>query len=110
MREHLHHGAEAATARELFGEDLRFAGGNDAIGLMRGWGAPPLAGPTPAAQIGSSVPSRPGGASGATISNTSGGNVSLGRVQVTTAVLFLLAVGALVLLNKAGFKFSVTVG
>lgn len=110
MCEHLHVDTVLGSAAELAGERLHYAGGNDAIGLMRGWGPPAVAGPTPAAQIGSSVPSGPAGARGASISNTSGGNVSLGRVQVTTAVLFALAVGALVLLNKAGFKFSVTVG
>lgn len=106
MREHLHH--DAATVREAFGEQLHFAGGNDAMGLLRGWGAP-NGSPTPAPQLGSSVPNG-GPARGAAVCNTSGGQVSLGRVQLTTAALFAIAIGALILLNRAGFKFSVTVG
>jgi hypothetical protein len=110
VREHLHVDTVHGSPAELAGERLHFAGGNDAIGLMRGWGPPAVAGPTPGPQIGSSVPSGPAQARGASIANTSGGVVSLGRVQVTTCALFLFAVGALIVLNRAGFKFSVTVG
>lgn len=108
MREHLYAQPGELSVRELYGEHLQFAGGNDMLSVFNGWG-PPSVGPTPVAQIGSSVPIQTQ-ARGAAISNTSGGQVALGRVQITTAALFLLAIGALVLLNRAGFKFSVTVG
>lgn len=108
MREHLYARQGELSARELFGEQLHFAGGNDMLAVFNGWG-PPSVGPTPVAQLGSSVPMQTQ-ARGAAVSNTSGGSCSLGRVQITTAVLFAGAVLILVALNRAGFKFSVTVG
>jgi hypothetical protein len=113
VREHLHTDTVHASALELSGERVHHAGGNDAMAVMRGWGSPQLAGPTPAAQLMSAVPTGTPGArlnGGAVVANSSGGQVSLGKVQVTTAVLFAGAVLALVLLHRVGFKFSATVG
>jgi hypothetical protein len=39
-----------------------------------------------------------------------GPGTSVARVQISIALGFLVAVGVLVMLNRAGFKFSVTVG
>lgn len=49
-------------------------------------------------------------AGGTTVANTSGGEASLGRVQIATAALLLISLAVLVAMNKAGFRFSVTVG
>lgn len=59
---------------------------------------------TPAAAIaGAST-----GANG--VSSPAGASTSIARVQISIALGFVVAVGVLVLLNRAGFKFSVTVG
>lgn len=117
MREHRHVDTiHAALDAPVEGGRVHYAGGNDAMMLMGGaWGAPGhgmMAGPTPIAQIGSAVPTGAPGArpGGALVANTSGGQASLGKVQVTTAVLFAGAILTLVLLHKVGFKFSATVG
>lgn len=107
---HLFADTVAGSPQEL-GDRLHHAGGNDMLDVLRGGGMPGFASPTPVAQIGSSVPLNGGQQPrGAAVCNTSGGQTSLGRVQLTTALLFLGAVAALVLLNHAGFKFSATVG
>jgi hypothetical protein len=44
------------------------------------------------------------------VSNTGGSSAPLPHIQIATAALLLLSVAVLVGLNKAGFRFSVTVG
>jgi hypothetical protein len=50
-----------------------------------------------------------GNSTGTTGAMTTSGT-SVARIQVSIALGFLVAVAVLVLLNRAGFKFSVTVG
>jgi hypothetical protein len=79
------------------------AGGN---GIMFALGSPAVS-----QDAGASTP-QPwmAGASTGTITNTSGGAAPLGHVQIAIGAALLLSIAALVLLNKAGFRFSVTVG
>ncbi len=44
------------------------------------------------------------------IGSSSGSAAPLGHVQIAVGAMLLLSLAALVLLNKAGFRFSVTVG
>jgi len=66
---------------------------------------------------GGSAPMAPGspaftaaGSSTGAVAAPTGAGTSVARVQISIALGFLVAVGVLVLLNRAGFKFSVTVG
>lgn len=51
-----------------------------------------------------------GSSTGAGVMAPGGASTSVARVQISIALGFLVAVAVLVMLNKAGFKFSVTVG
>lgn len=44
------------------------------------------------------------------VSNTAGTSANLGHVQIAVGAMLLLSLAVLVLMNKAGFRFSVTVG
>lgn len=44
------------------------------------------------------------------VSNTAGTAAALGHVQIAVGTMLLLSLAALILMNKAGFRFSVTVG
>jgi membrane-associated phospholipid phosphatase len=44
------------------------------------------------------------------VANSTGSSAPLGHVQIATAALLLLSVAVLIAMNKAGFRFSVTVG
>lgn len=54
----------------------------------------------------------PGGSSSSATydSSTNGAGTTVARLKVSISLLFLLAVAALVLLHRVGFRFSVTVG
>jgi hypothetical protein len=79
------------------------AGGN---GIMFALGSPMVS-----QDAGTSTP-QPwmAGSSTGTITNSSGGQAPLGHVQIAIGATLLLSIAVLVLLNKAGFRFSVTVG
>lgn len=78
------------------------AGGNGILSVLSSPGASMDAGMT-SPQAAMSAPL-------VTDVGSDGGAASLGHVQVGVAALLLLSIAALVLLNKAGFRFSVTVG
>jgi len=44
------------------------------------------------------------------VTNSAGSAASLGHVQIAVGAMLLLSLAVLVLMNKAGFRFSVTVG
>lgn len=44
------------------------------------------------------------------VTNTAGSSASLGHVQIAVGAMLLLSLAVLVVMNKAGFRFSVTVG
>jgi len=44
------------------------------------------------------------------VASSSGSTATLGHVQIATAALLVLSLAVLIGLNKAGFRFSVTVG
>lgn len=67
-------------------------------------GGAPIAPGSPAATVAGSSNGT------AQVTNTTGTTTSVARVQISIALGFLIAVAILVLLNRAGFKFSVTVG
>lgn len=70
--------------------------------VLAGSNAPPPG--TPAATVA-------GASTGAgLVATPTGAGTSVARVQISIALGFLVAVAILVLLNRAGFKFSVTVG
>lgn len=79
--------------------------------VLTGAGAAPAPG-TPMATVAGASNGTPASTGGgmATVGNTQGGSTSVARIQVAIGLGFLIAVAILVLLNRAGFKFSVTVG
>lgn len=77
------------------------AGGNGVLSVL---GSP---GVSMAAGFG---PPSPTPAGPAQVTNTAGSNAPLAHVQIATVALLLISVAVLVGLNKAGFRFSVTVG
>lgn len=64
----------------------------------------------PALAPGSPATAVAGSSNGAGVMAPGGAGTSVARVQISIALGFLVAVAVLVMLNKAGFKFSVTVG
>jgi len=74
------------------------AGGN---GIMFALGSPIGGGTTPEATMAGGNTS---------VQNSSGGAAPLGHVQIAIGAALLLSLAVLVVLNKAGFRFSVTVG
>lgn len=44
------------------------------------------------------------------VTNTEGTTADLGHIQIAVGALLLLSLAVLVSMNKAGFRFSVTVG
>lgn len=77
------------------------AGGNGILSVLGSPGASMNAGMT--------SPS-PAMAGPAAVSNTAGTSASLGHVQIAVGAMLVLSIAVLILMNKAGFRFSVTVG
>lgn len=77
------------------------AGGNGILNVLG----------SPAVSMGGGATSPQAAMAGpAQVANTAGSSADLGHVQIATAGLLLLSLAVLVFLNKAGFRFSVTVG
>lgn len=95
---HLHHWQPES------GERLHSAGGNGILSVL---GSPGVS-----MDNGMSSPqaAMAGWNGGAAVQNSSGSAAQLGHVQIATAALLLLSLAVLVAMNKAGFRFSVTVG
>lgn len=77
------------------------AGGN---GIMFALGSP-----MQSFDAGASSP-QAGISSPVAVTNTTGSAAPLGHVQIAVGAMLLLSLAVLVIMNKAGFRFSVTVG
>lgn len=98
--DHYHHVAPD-PGDERAGDRLRFAGGNHVLSVL---GSPGVAMAGGMAPVGASA------AGPATVQSSSGSTAQLGHVQFAVAGLLILSLAVLIALNKAGFKFSATIG
>lgn len=98
---HGHVTQSAGSPAELAGDRLQFGGGNFGADLLGGY-------------IGSTGTAStwyaPGATSGPPSSGAFGGVSALSKVVIHIAAFWIISIGVLILLHRAGFRFSLTVG
>jgi hypothetical protein len=76
------------------------AGGNGILSVLG----------SPAVSMSNGMSTPQASPAGAVVSNSEGASAPVGHVQIATVALLVLSLAVLIGLNKAGFRFSVTVG